>query len=90
MLRRRLAPPPSPVHILEDSSSQLHLGYFKRVYDTTPSRYMVRYPRLDEPNPSQMDEGSLGIHYVSFEVGLYFPLSPFAKEWLCYYGIVLA
>lgn len=30
----------------------------------------MRYPRLDESDPSQVDEGSLDIQYVSFEVRL--------------------
>ena len=66
------------------------LEILKKDYDTTPSGYIVRYPRLDEPDPLQVDEGSIGIHYTSFDVGLRFSLSPFMKEWLCHYGIVPA
>jgi len=73
-----------------DSSSQLHFRDFKNVYDATPLGYIVRYPRLDEPDPSQVDEGSINIHYTSFKVGHHFLLSSFAKEWLRHYGIIPA
>ena len=90
MSRRRPASPPGPAHILVDSSSRLYFGDLKKVYDATPSGFIVRYPRLDEPDPLQVAEGSIGIHYASFEVGLHFPLPSFAKEWLRHYRIVLA
>ena len=79
MSRRRPASPPGPTHIPVDSSSKLRFGDFKKVYDATPLGFIVRYPCLDEPNPSQMAEGSIGILYASFKVGLRFPLPSFAK-----------
>jgi len=43
---------------------------FDKAWEAIPSGYSVRYPRLDEPDLSQVDEGSLGIQYASFEAGL--------------------
>lgn len=37
------------------------------------TNFMVRYPRMDEPDVTQVDEGCLGIHYASFDFGLRFP-----------------
>jgi len=90
MSRRRRASPLGPAHILVDSSSRLCFANFEKVYDATPSGYIVRYPRLDEPDPSQVDKGYIAIHYASLEVGLRFPLPPSAKEWLRHYRIVPA
>ena len=90
MVRTRTAPPPSPTHIFEDSSSLITQEEFGLFWDATPSGYLVRPPQLDEPDPSQVNDGYLGIHYASFEIGLRFPLPEFARNWLRTHEIVPA